>query len=193
MRAHSDRDLVDRMAHRDEKALAELYDRYGPRLYGVAYSLVGEHADAEDVLADTFSQAWRGATGFDPRRGSVPAWLTVMVRSRALDLVRSKLRRDRATERAVRDAAEPPGFGAPAPGPGAGAEQLDRQHAVSQALQTLPDPQREAILLAYYEGLSQSEIARRLSEPLGTIKTRIRDGMRKLRETLRPLYVEHGL
>ncbi len=181
------------MAHHDDKALAELYDRYGPQLYRVAYSLVGEHADAEDVLADTFSQAWRAAARFDGRRGSVPAWLTVMARSRALDLVRSKARRDRATERAMHDAAEPLGFGAPEPGPGAEAEQLERQHAVAQALQTLPVSQREAILLAYYEGLSQSEIARRLSAPLGTVKTRIRDGMRKLRETLRPLYMEHGL
>jgi RNA polymerase sigma-70 factor, ECF subfamily len=186
-----DADLMSRVASGDEPALGVLYDRFGTALYAVAYRIVGQQADAEEVVMGAFAQAWREAPRFDPSRGSVAAWLTVMARSRALDLVRSRARRARITEAAAReDSTSAPAMGPGAPNPGSGLEQDERRRAVTAALTALSQPQREAIELAYYEGLSQSEIAERLKEPLGTIKTRMRLGMQKLRQTLRPYYFE---
>jgi RNA polymerase sigma-70 factor, ECF subfamily len=150
---------------------------------------VREPADAEEVVVDVFGQAWRQAAAFDPRRGSVGAWLATIARSRALDMVRARGRRARAHERAALLSDE--GIATPVsalgPDPGRGAERSEARRLVGQALATLPEPQRVAIELAYFEGLSQSEIAERLAEPLGTIKTRMRTGMEKLRGLLSPL------
>src|SRR3954452_19591297 len=97
----ADRDLVARAAGGDERAMAGLYDRYGQVLYAVAYRIVGERADAEEVVLDAFAQAWRDAPRFDATRGSVAGWLTMIARSRALDLVRARSRRDRMTDSAA--------------------------------------------------------------------------------------------
>lgn len=186
-----DADLVLRMAQGDERALGLLYDRFGIVLFAVASRVVGQQADAEEVVMEAFAQAWREATRFDQARGSVAAWLTMMTRSRALDLVRSQSRRERITNTAAR--AEPaagPAMSAGFPSPGNTVLDEERKRAVSTALAALSPPQRQAIVLAYYDGLSQSEIAERLKEPLGTIKTRMRLGMQKLREALRPYYFE---
>ena len=186
-----DADLVIRVAGGDERALGLLYDRFGVVLHAVAYRIVGQKADAEEVVMEAFAQAWREAGRFDATRGSAAAWLTMMARSRALDLVRSQSRRARITDTAARD--EPtsgPAMGSGFGPPGSALEDTERRRAVTAALADLPPPQREAIELAYYEGLSQSEIAERLQQPLGTIKTRMRLGMQKLRETLRPYYYE---
>jgi RNA polymerase sigma-70 factor (ECF subfamily) len=186
-----DANLVSRVARGDEQALGLLYDRFGAVLYAVAYRVVGERADAEEVVMETFAQAWREAPRFDSARGSVPAWLTVMARSRALDLVRSRARRARITETAAREeSSSAPAMSTGGPAPGSSLEQDERRRAVAAGLAALSEPQRQAIELAYYEGLSQSEIAERLKEPLGTIKTRMRLGMQKLREALRPYYFE---
>jgi RNA polymerase sigma-70 factor (ECF subfamily) len=184
-----DQRLVGRMAEGEDIALGELYDRYGRTLYALAMAIVREPADAEEVVVDAFGQAWRQASAFDPRRGSVGAWLATIARSRALDMVRARGRRARAYERAAQlsdDGIATPiaGLG---PDPGRGAERSEARRLVAQALATLPEPQRVAIELAYFEGLSQSEIAERLAEPLGTIKTRMRTGMEKLRGLLSPL------
>ena len=185
----ADRLLVGRMAEGEDIALGELYDRYGKTLYALALAIVREPADAEEVVADTFGQAWRKAAAFDPGRGSVGAWLATIARSRALDVVRARGRRARAHERAAHLSED--GIATPVaglgPDPGRGAERSEARRLVAQALATLPDPQRVAIELAYFEGLSQSEIAERLAEPLGTIKTRMRTGMEKLRGLLSPL------
>jgi len=186
-----DADLVLRMARGDEQALGLLYDRFGTVLYAVASRVVGQQADAEEVVMEAFAQAWREATRFDQARGSVAAWLTMMARSRALDLVRSQSRRERITDTAARE--EPvagPAMSSGFPSPGNTVLDEERKRAVSTALAALSPPQRHAIELAYYDGLSQSEIAERLKEPLGTIKTRMRLGMQKLRESLRPYYFE---
>ncbi|MBA3319494.1 MAG: sigma-70 family RNA polymerase sigma factor [Gemmatimonadales bacterium] len=188
-----DADLVARAAGGDERAMAELYDRYGQVLYAVAYRIVGQRADAEEVVLDAFSQAWREATRFDAARGSVAGWLTMIARSRALDLVRARSRRERITASA---AAERPDS-APAMGgwrvdPSTGVDHAERRTQVQAALEALSAPQRRAIELAFFEGLTQSEIAELLQEPLGTIKTRVRLGMQKLRECLRPFYFERG-
>ncbi|MFN8651473.1 MAG: sigma-70 family RNA polymerase sigma factor [Gemmatimonadales bacterium] len=186
-----DADLVLRMAQGDEEALGLLYDRFGQVLYAVAYRVVGQPADAEEVVMEAFAQAWREAPRFDAGRGSVAAWLTMMTRSRALDLVRSQSRRERITDAAAREEpATAPAMSTGFPSPGKAVLDDERKRAVTAALGALSPPQREAIELAYYEGLSQSEIAERLQEPLGTIKTRMRLGMQKLRDALRPYYFE---
>ena len=188
-----DHQLIARAAGGDERAIASLYDRYGGVLYAVAYRITGQRADAEEVVIEAFAQAWREAPRFEPSRGSVGAWLTIIGRSRALDLVRARGRRERITATA---AAERPDA-APAMGdwrsdPAGTVDSAERQARVREALAALSPPQRQAIELAYYEGLSQTEIAERLQEPLGTIKTRVRLGMQKLRDALRPFYFEHG-
>jgi RNA polymerase sigma-70 factor (ECF subfamily) len=189
----ADRDLVARAAGGDERAMAGLYDRYGQVLYAVAYRIVGERADAEEVVLEAFGQAWRDAAKFEAARGSVAGWLTMIARSRALDLVRARSRRDRITTAAASARPDAPlAMGEVRPDPAAGMDHAERRREVRQALETLSAPQRQAIELAYYEGLSQSEIAERLQEPLGTIKTRIRLGMQKLRDALRPFYFEPG-
>jgi len=189
----SDRRLLERMARGDEQALAALYDRFGAALYGVAFRISGERADADEIVLDAFQQAWREATRFREERGSVAAWLTMICRSRALDLVRSRVRRDRAVTRA--ESATPdtvPAMGrGPAPTSGV-TEAAEQSEIVAAAMQQLAPPQRQAIELAFFEGLSHSEIAERLSEPLGTIKTRVRLGMGKLRDALRSYYFESG-
>ncbi len=189
--ATEDRDLVARAAAGDETGIARLYDRYGAVLYAVAYRVVGQRADAEEVVIETFAQAWRDAPRFSPERGSVAGWLTMIARSRALDLVRARARRDRVAATAAAGEVE----GAPAMAawrgdPAASYDQAERRLQVRRALETLSAPQRQAIELAFFEGLSQSEIAQRLNEPLGTVKTRVRLGMQKLREALRPLFFE---
>lgn len=187
----ADADAVRRLAAGDDSALAFLYDRYGRVLYAVAYRVTGQRADAEEAVMEAFAQAWREAPRFEAGRGSVAAWLTMMARSRALDMVRARQRRVRITETAARDTSnDAPAMGTAAAEPGRGLEEEERRRQVAAALAALAPAQRQAIELAYYEGLSQSEIAERLQEPLGTVKTRMRLGMQKLREALRPYYFE---
>lgn len=187
----SDRDLVARAAGGDERAMAQLYDRFAPILYAVAYRIVGQRADAEEAVLACFEQAWRQASRFELERGSVGAWLTMMVRSRALDQQRARTRRERATKGATaEDPATSPGFGGWRSDPSESVDTAERRARVQEALNVLSPAQRQAIELAYFEGLSQSEIAARLQEPLGTVKTRIRLAMQKLRESLRPYFHE---
>jgi RNA polymerase sigma-70 factor (ECF subfamily) len=186
-----DLDLVRRMADGDESAIAELYDRYGTVLYAVAYRIAGQQADAEEVVMEAFAQVWRGAGRFEAARGSVAAWLPMITRSRALDHIRSRERRERLNTSAAREEqVEAAPSGSWGSDPGFQVEQTERQKRVAAALESLAPAQRQAIELAYFEGLSQSEIAEKLNEPLGTIKTRVRLGMMKLREALRPYYYE---
>ncbi len=188
-----DAEAVRRMAAGDQAALSLLYDRYGQILYAVAYRVTGQRADAEEAVMEAFAQAWRDASRFEAGRGSVAAWLTMMARSRALDLIRARDRRTRITESAAWETSgDPPAMGTAAE-PGRRLEDEERRRQVAAALAALAPAQRQAIELAYYEGLSQSEIAERLQEPLGTVKTRMRVGMQKLREALRPYYFEGAL
>jgi RNA polymerase sigma-70 factor (ECF subfamily) len=172
------------MAGGDHVALGELYDRHARLLYSLALRIVGERADAEDVLQDAFSQAWRQASRFEAARGTVIGWLVTVTRSRALDRLRHRRGRPETAadvERAAREVADP-------------ARAIDLQLVtaeqaarVRQALADLPPEQRRPLELAYYDGLSQSEIAAKLNVPLGTIKTRMRQTLRKLRDSLGPL------
>jgi len=180
-----DHALVQRMAAGDERALGELYDRHGRAAYALACAIVGERADAEEVVVDVFGQAWRAAAQFEPARGSVGGWLATIARTRALDLVRKRGRRSRALGRAA--SLSEGGLASPVAAgdaPDRNAERAEARRLVTRALTDLSAPQRRAIELAYVGGLSQSEIAAQLGEPLGTVKTRIRDGMAKLRTLL---------
>jgi len=182
-----DRVLVQRLQAGDERALAELYDRHGGTAYALATAIVREAADAEEVVADAFAQVWRTAGQFDPGRGSVAAWLATITRTRALDLVRARGRRARALDRAA--LGNPEGVATPlAPVEGAdrGAERAEARVLVARALATLPEPQRIVLELGYFGGLSQSQIASELGEPLGTVKTRMRTALEKLRAVLAP-------
>lgn len=181
--------LVAQAAGGDERALGDLYDRYGGMSFSLACAIVGEHADAEEVVADAFAQVWRSASGFDTARGSVAAWLATIVRTRALDLVRSRKRRARVLEEAavVTDEGESLVLAPSVESTDRSTELTETSVIVRKSLAELPLPQRRVIELAYFGGLSQSEIAAQLSEPLGTVKTRMRAGMDKLRQALRPL------
>ncbi|HEX3236457.1 MAG TPA: sigma-70 family RNA polymerase sigma factor [Gemmatimonadales bacterium] len=191
--ASADGDLIVQVAGGDERAIATLYERYGGVLYAVAYRIVGQRADAEEVVIEAFAQAWREAPRFASERGSVAGWLTMIARSRALDTVRARSRRDRLTASAAADRTGlSPAMGAWHSDPAGVVDHAERRAKVREALESLSPPQRQAIELAYFEGLSQSEIAERLQEPLGTIKTRVRLAMQKLRESLRPFYFERG-
>jgi RNA polymerase sigma-70 factor, ECF subfamily len=179
--AEADRVIVRRMAGGDHLALGELYDRHARLLYSLALRIVRERSDAEDVLQETFSQVWRQANRFEASRGTVVGWLVTVTRSRALD----RLRQRRTQREGAADFDRVPDSLADQ------SRALDLQlvtaeqaNRVRQALAALPDELRIPLELAYYEGLSQSEIAERLRTPLGTIKTRMRQTLLRLREAL---------
>jgi len=175
-----DEAALDRMRRGDAEALAELYDRHARPVYSLALRVLQDEGDAEDIVQDVFSQAWRQAARFDSARGNVAAWLLTIARSRAIDRLRARRARpDRGAELPplpeIADAAPAADLQLLA------AEQVAR---IRGALAALPLLQRVAIELAYYEGLTHTEIAERLEQPLGTVKTRIRLAMTKLREAL---------
>lgn len=181
-----ERELVERMARRDASALAELYDGLSGRVYGLALAMLDDPREAEEVVSDTFLQAWRTAGDFAQDRGSVEAWVIAVARSRALDRIRRDRRRAELREGeehriAAFTIAEPP------PDPeDRGLTRTVLAGPVAEALEALPPEQRRAIELAYLGGLTQREVAEELDVPLGTVKTRIRTGMRSLRVALRP-------
>jgi len=173
----SDAALIKRIMQRDEAALAALYDRYGLMLSSVLNRILRDTQAAEEILQDIFFQLWRTASRFDSSRGSLAGWLMVIARNRAI----SRLRRHNPAageELAENDVALPLNLESEA----SQRQLLDR---VKGALEHLPAEQRAAIELAYFEGLTHSEIAERTGHPLGTVKTRLRDGVETLRRSLR--------
>lgn len=182
---NEDAALVAAMAREDERAAAQLYDKYSAAMFGLAVRIVGEGADAEDVVLDAFTQAWNNAPTYAADRGSVLGWLTTITRTRALDCVRSRGRRSKAVDAASRSMGDEPVAVAAASVSATEVLELgERAAAVNSAMAVLSGHQRNAIELAFFEGLTHSEIAERLGEPLGTIKTRIRLGMQRLRDVL---------
>lgn len=185
---HEDQTIVAAMARGDERAAAQFYDKYSAQMFALAVRIVGEGADAEDVVLDAFTQAWNKASTYQSDRGSVLGWLTTMTRTRALDCVRSRGRRTKAVDTASRTMGDDPvGVAAAAVSASDYVELGERADAVNNAMTVLSGQQRNAIELAFFEGLTHTEIAERLGEPLGTVKTRIRLGMQKLRDVLREL------
>jgi RNA polymerase sigma-70 factor (ECF subfamily) len=171
-----------RAAAGDGAALAPLYDLHARAIYSLALRVLGDEADAEDVLQEVFTQAWRQAGRYDAARGTVVAWLLTMARTRAIDRLRARQARPDTGapqgDNALRDL---PTF---AVDPGDALSAVRDAERVREALGYLPPVQRLAIELAYFEGLTQSQIAERLEQPLGTVKTRIRLGLLKLRDAL---------
>jgi RNA polymerase sigma-70 factor (ECF subfamily) len=174
---------IERIAGGDDGALAELYDESARMVYGLALRVLGNPEDAEEVTADVYAQVWRCGRDFDATRGSAPAWLVMLARSRAIDRLRSRTTRRRAEEPLpatveVRDTAATPDQAWIA---------NQRREIVAAALARLSPAQRKAVELVFFAGLSHSELAETLGEPLGTVKTRIRSAMAKLRESLAPV------
>jgi len=182
---HSSDTLVACMAGGDERAAARLYDEFSPVLFALALRIVGERADAEEVVLDAFTQAWKNAAYYRADRSSVLSWLSMITRTRALDFLRARTRRLRAITDASRSMGdEPLGAAEVARGAGEQLEDEERAAAVGNALHSLATPQRAAIELSFFSGLTHLEIAERLGEPLGTVKTRIRLGMNHMRVRL---------
>ncbi len=173
----SDEALVALAARSEQSALAELYDRFGRPAYGLALRILRDESLAEDAVQEAFLTLWRTSTRFVPERGKASTWILTLVHRRAVDLVRREERRradaiDQAPEQVSRDAVDEEAL-----------LRLQRER-VQDALRKLPDQQREAIELAYYGGFTQSELAERLGQPLGTIKSRMFMGLARLRELL---------
>jgi len=167
------------VARGDETALAQLYDRLSPLAYGLALRIAGSADLAEDAVQEAFLRVWRRAERFDPGRGGPRPWFLRLVRNLVIDHLRARGSRDRTETRG----ADPVGTGDPER-PDEAAARSERAAHVREALAELPQEQRRAIEIAYFEGLSHSEIAARENTPLGTVKTRIRDGVLKLRAHL---------
>jgi RNA polymerase sigma-70 factor (ECF subfamily) len=172
----SDEALVALAARSEQSALAELYDRYGRPAYGLALRILRDEALAEDAVQDAFLTIWNTARRFVPEKGKASTWILTLVHRRAVDVVRREQRRRADSLDHV-----------PEPGGGGADEEvwlrLQRER-VQGALRELPDQQREALELAYYGGFTQSELAERLGQPIGTIKSRMFNGLARLRELL---------
>jgi len=156
----------------DQSALAELYDRYSAVVYAVALRVLGDTGAAEDVLQEIFLQLWRNPGAFDAARGNLGSWLAVIARNRAIDALRR-----RKPETDIEDV-----IVSVAPDLAAEADRSRAAQRVREVLGTMPGPQRNALEMAYFEGMSHSEIADKTGEPLGTIKTRIRNGLISMRK-----------
>jgi RNA polymerase sigma-70 factor, ECF subfamily len=177
----SDLVLVSRVAQGDAAAMGELYARCGARAYGLILRVLHVRADADEVLQETFLEVWRRAREFDPARGGLESWVATIARTRAIDRLRSVASGARLLTGA---ALEPPPLSATPVDPRASAEAAQQRARVEDALRSLPPEQRSVVELAYFEGLSQSEIAERTATPLGTVKTRARLALAKLAELL---------
>jgi RNA polymerase sigma-70 factor, ECF subfamily len=181
--------LVALIARRDEGALSALYDRYSRLAFSLSMRIVGERSLAEEITADSFVSVWRAAGSFTEERGRFVTWLLSVVRHRAIDELRRLNVRPEGTAVELNDALQSTAL------PDGLDDLMDvrqRQTVVRSALATLPAPQRQALELAYFGGLTQQEIADRTGTPLGTVKTRMRLGLLKMRDELRRLNVEAG-
>lgn len=174
--------LVRRMAAGESAALGAFYDRWSGKVYATVFAIVRSAQDAEEIVDDCFWQAWNQASRFDASRGQVRAWILNIARSRALDRLKAvRRRREDEIEAAPSDVFSTP------PDAEEHLEAEGRANQLAVALKVLPPAQREVVEMAYYGGLSQTEIASCTGEALGTVKTRIRLAMQKLRETLEPM------
>ncbi|MCS6287866.1 MAG: sigma-70 family RNA polymerase sigma factor [Nitrospira sp.] len=174
--------LLARIAAGDQPALAEFYDASSAKVFGLAMKILADRTAAEEVTMDVYTQVWRRASTYDAERGTPGSWLMTLAKTRAIDRFRSSYL-EQGRQVPLDQAAELPGDVAT---PEQYSADLERQRLVQEALASLSAEQRQAIALAYYWGLSQSEIADRLKLPLGTVKTRMRLGMIRLREVLAP-------
>ena len=172
--ATSDLALVTAIRSGDQAAMAELYDRYSAIVYSVALRVLQDTGAAEDVLQEIFMQLWRNPGAFDASRGNMGAWLAVIARNRAIDALRRRKPEDDIEDVVV---SVEPDFASVA-------DRARVMEKVRGALDGMPAPQRAALEMAYFEGLTHAEIAEKTGEPLGTVKTRIRTGLLSLRKVL---------
>lgn len=181
-RRDAQRQLLAAMARGDKNALASLYDQLSGPLYSLALRMLGDAGEAQDLIQDIFLQVWRTAATYEPGRGSVFSWMTTLTRNRAIDRIRMRKRRSELLANAAPEL-QPSALG----GDADSAKSLwlrEKSEAVRAALADLAPDQQQAIELAYFSGLTQQEIATKLSEPLGTIKARIRRGLLRLKDRL---------
>jgi len=174
----NDVELLKAIARQDETALGQLYDRYRVILFGLLVRILNSREEAEDVLQEVFLQVWRRAADFDENRGRPFTWLVTLARSRGIDRFRSLAARERVALAGSREPSEEISDAV------ADAFRSEQKNLVTTALSQLPEEQKQPLMLAYYDGLTQSEIAKKLGAPLGTVKTRMRAGLMKLRELL---------
>jgi RNA polymerase sigma-70 factor (ECF subfamily) len=178
--------LVARAAKGDQTALTALYDETSALVYGLALRILRDQHAAEDVTIDVYAQVYRQVSSYDATRGTPSAWLVTLTRSRAIDRLRQEAQR-REREEPLEATMCMPSLSA---GPEESSATAELRRLVQRALALLPPEQRQVIELAYFSGLSHNEIAARLGQPLGTVKTRIRTGLMLLREDLRSLLTE---
>jgi RNA polymerase sigma-70 factor (ECF subfamily) len=180
-----ERSLVGRLRARDERALGELYDTLAPWVTGLAFRILDDPDEAEEITGEVFLQVWRRIDQHDARRGPLVPWILAITRHRSLDALRRRRRWWRKAERWTRAHAADPVAVDPGGAPHEAAVPGWPVHReVHAALAALPEEQRRVVLLAYFEGLTHREIARRLDQPLGTVKTRLRNAQAKLTEAL---------
>jgi RNA polymerase sigma-70 factor (ECF subfamily) len=183
--------LLARVAQGDQQAFEQLYDESSSLLFTLAMRILGDRDEAEELMQDVYLEVWRKVVRYDTGRGSPIAWLVTITRSRAIDRLRSRAAKGHGLTTSIEEtqAAELPNRD---PSPFETQANSELRTSVRKALAELPGGQREALELAYYKGLSHSEIAVSLNEPLGTIKTRIKLGMSKLRTALCPWWGEQS-
>jgi RNA polymerase sigma-70 factor (ECF subfamily) len=177
--------LLESVARGDSSAFDQLYDRYASTLYALLLRILGDREDAREALQDAFVQVWNTAEKFDLNRGSEAAWLISIARSRGIDRLRARRTRADREHEAARQISIASSAVATEGGVPESMVQAEQKQIIHGVLADLPPAQRITLELAYFEGLSQSEIAQKLQEPLGTVKTRMQAGMKKLREGLR--------
>jgi len=174
-------DVIRRVASADQEALGELYDATSPTVFGLVRRIVGDYSVAEEVTLDVYTQVWRLASAYSKEKGSPVTWLIMMARSRAIDHLRSRARHEKDQERPIEVAFD---HSHPSPDPETAAISGNRRQIVRDILANLEPEQFTMLQLAFFEGLSHGEIAVKTGIPLGTVKTRIRTGMMRMRELL---------
>ncbi len=179
LKSKDETELISRMVRGDQAALSQLYDRYARVMYSLAFKMLGSAEESEEVVLDVFAKAWRTAARYDASRSRVDSWLFLMTRSRSLDRLRQRQRQTKVVEAATNTAQV-----SSSDVPDDALIIAERRTVVVEALAGLPEEQRTVIELAYYQGYSQSEIAKQTGLALGTVKTRIRLGLRKLKQSL---------
>jgi RNA polymerase sigma-70 factor (ECF subfamily) len=176
-------ELIARAAKGDQQAFEALYDQSSSLLFTLALRILRDHEDAAELMQEVYLEVWRKGVRYDPARGTPIAWLVTLTRSRAIDRLRSRASKGHGRTESIEDM-DMPELPDTERGPFEAVADIELRTAVTKALALLPEAQQEALELAYYEGLSHTEIAARLNQPVGTIKTRIKLGMSKLKMAL---------
>ncbi len=176
-----DVELLKQIAKQDREAFAQFYDRHSTLMFSIACKILNDKGEAEDVLQEAFVQIWEKAARYDPKLGKAASWAATLTRNKAIDRIRASQRRTRLTDEATVEQAV---LGEGTDSANDAVHGHEKARLIQSAVVGLPEEQRHAIELAYFSGLTQDEISKKLNEPLGTIKARIRRGLLKLRDQL---------